>query len=528
MLGLSHESQAQPAFLTMASQGEKTHLSKRRATFLDDGTPMECGSGGSGPKRKRLSRGNREADAAAVDAACDGGRNEGTVLDWSRASAAVLSLISKHAVTSVATTTASPAQPPALALANKRWRAAVLGEGWRIASLERIARLVDLKARALNLTKLTVWIHRAQFVKRVLFEHDSATNSSIAQCIAALGSLLLLGATTNLDTIHVNTANNPSQATLDLAAIALLGSTAPPSLTTLVLRSKHVTDAALAAITLGYSSTVTILKLTVSGSSPISDTGLITALSQLPNLTSFQIKGCSSNAISASLMHHLATRHPKLTELFLFPKGGLDPSAFCMTLTVDEILFATLKVLVLDANPKTNDNLSHSRTLQRRSISILSDTQYTQHSSPAHNTPVHDCSPHPTWTHGLTTLLSHLPRHPPMLHHFALSGDALVNLSLFYLLTGTLAPSLRRLHLGAFAPGIDARMFVDALRGCVYLEDVRVAFENGCGGRVGPGMGVALAKGCKSLRWLEISGGGLEGLGEAVMEVYHEVRREFC
>ncbi|KAJ3087608.1 hypothetical protein HK100_008316, partial [Physocladia obscura] len=131
----------------------------------------------------------------------------------------------------------------------------------------------------------------------------------------------------------------------------------------------------------------------------------------------------------------------------------------------------------------------------------------------------------------------------PALESLAIAGDGIICAKGFNALAKH-CKGLKFLQLHEFAENVDAAVFVAGLKKFAAIEHVHVSFVyrvqragiataaskktgDKCGkedGGITPVIGVTLAKNCPVLKSLKIGNGNL---GDLVMEVYREVRREF-
>ncbi|TPX78571.1 hypothetical protein CcCBS67573_g00152 [Chytriomyces confervae] len=371
-----------------------------------------------------------------------------------------------------------------------------------------------------------------------------------AQVLRRMGTFMLMSACPNLEHLVVSLSSTSaltsasvtqrSSTTATIAHLIELAPMAPPSLRTLSLRVKKMNDLDFISIAHSFSF-ITSLKLTVSN---VTDTAFIEALSHLPDLKSLTISSCPSSLVSSALMMSLATRHSNLESLHLFPKNGIDKAAFVFVHQLEPScqFFPSLKTLALGAKAARSSLGPNSRSIS----TLAADTQNSPLNSPMQSHAINVNIP--SWTTVLGPFFDAFSKcgSLPKLEALTISGDHILSLETLARVTRTFGRSLACLNLHAVQ--CRAREFVDCLKECRDIRIVRVdvsgtaATEDAAavGGRVGdatvwngwtPGMGVILAKHCRALRVFEVGNGPVESgmdVGEMVMDVYRECRREFC
>ncbi|KAJ3068810.1 hypothetical protein HDU98_008087 [Podochytrium sp. JEL0797] len=375
---------------------------------------------------------------------------------------------------------------------------------WGKASPSRLAANLPTQ----NKLKIASLANRIHHVRRL----NISNGDSDLDAIRALGGILLLASAESLVQINIMLASESQQNTqlsqlaptltnlvdpqLLISALTGISRSAPESLTTLSLRGKPITDARLSLLLSSFPPTITTLKLTCPS---VSETGLTASLSSLPHLTSLTLTG--GTKISESLVTSLSAL--QLKTLSLFPKSPIQSS--CFSTQLSPTAFSTLESLAFDADPSTD------------------------------------------WTPALKNLAAVLSRNGTI-KDLAIAGDAVVSAPAFLALTRVCGASLLKLKLHEFGEGMDAKVWFEGMKALRGVEEVQVSFAEedvrAVGNRrvsggsvvgskvlgITPVMGVALAKWCKALRSLRINCGEEETaneMGEMVMEVYREVKKEF-
>ncbi|KAJ3027147.1 UNVERIFIED_CONTAM: hypothetical protein HDU68_004337 [Siphonaria sp. JEL0065] len=372
---------------------------------------------------------------------------------------------------------------------------------------------------------------RARHVKRL-------NVSNAAKDVAALTSLgAWLLAQTAANVAHVNvvvastTQENAMSQTVSSAVThavdadrliaPLVAYAALSSVSSISIRGgRPLSDARLTQL-LNAFRTIHSLKLTCPA---VSVDSLAQALSSITSLKNLTIAGGSQ--VATPLVSYLSAEL-SLESLSLFPKLPVLPSAFNNL----GHGFRNLRSLAFDADPDEN---------------LRAD-----------------------WVNAFVLLGRALSG--GSLQELAIGGDGVINADSFLNIASSVGSNLKKLKLHEFdSPSVDASVFVQCMRLLKKVEVVEVGFKSvlysgssGVGGNIGAGftsnglgvgggagggtgrresgttpkyksitpvMGVALAKGCKHLKCLTIrmDGGDDNEMGEMVMEVYQEVKREFC
>ncbi|KAJ3226045.1 hypothetical protein HDU81_007499 [Chytriomyces hyalinus] len=458
----------------------------------------------------------------------------------------VIRLVVEHALQSSNSANATETSNQ-LRLVSRLWNQSVLSHRHSSCGVATLGRV--LAVHGSNLSQgVARLVEAGTYVKRLSLDLNTD-----AQVLRRMGTFMLMSACPNLEHLVVSQSSTSALTSASVAQrlstnatiahLIELAPMAPLSLRTLTLRVKKMNDLDFISIAQSFSF-ITTLKLTVSN---VTDTAFIEALSYLDDLKSLTISSCPSSLVSSALMMSLATRHSNLESLHLFPKNGIDKAAFLFVHQLEAScqFFPSLKTLALGAKA-ARSSLGHNS----RSISTLAaETQNSPLNSPMqpHATTIN--STIPSWTTVLIPFFDAFSKSSsslPKLEALTISGDNILSLETLTRVTRTFRRTLACLNLHAVQ--CRAREFVDCLKECRDVRVVRVdvsgtaATEDGVvvGGNVAdagvrngwtPGMGVILAKHCRTLRVFEVGNAcGDSGMdvGEMVMDVYRECRREFC